>query len=432
MTAEHPFMTTQGWKSIDPELTFKENPNLKVSTLQIGDVLVTKNSEVEIWSIAPMASFPDTTVYNPLLDGNHTYYADEYLVHNKYSCFTPETLVTLHNGEKRRIDEVVIGDRVLGENGEINTVLGIETPQLGERKLYGFNGDKAFVTAEHPFMTTEGWKSIDPELTFLENPNLKVSTLQIGDVLVTEEKEVLIYSINSEVSDKNSIVYNLVLDGNNTYYADGYLVHNKGSTGGTSSGGRGGSPDGGGGGGGGGGSTQVFVLPPPAPTPVINLTQSIINLGNSTTIIWSASGANSCSGVGFFTGGATSGEVEVTPTETTTYTIICTWSGNYRSGGQSSSSGTVTVLDPILTISATPSRLQSGSTSIIEWTATNINTCSVSEDNPNIADSWSGVSGTQTTSIISEETVYTLTCLNDAGSVNESVTVRLVPVFQEF
>jgi len=181
-----------------------------------------------------------------------------------------------------------------------------------------------------------------------------------------------------------------------------------------------------------GGNTQVFVLPPLAPTPVINLTQSIINLGNSTTVIWSASGASSCSGQGFFTGGATSGQVTVTPTYTTTYTVQCTWSGNYRNNGLSSSSGTVTVLNPILSISATPSLLQSGSTSVITWTATAVNSCAVSENNTTIIDSWSGTSGTQTTSPITEETIYTLTCVTDGGQVPESVTVRLVPVFQEF
>ena len=195
-------------------------------------------------------------------------------------------------------------------------------------------------------------------------------------------------------------------------------------------GGNAGSPFGGGNGG--GGWSPPPPPPPPPPTPPTfngsgaggtGSNISIVN-GNTATLSWSCADSGSSSGVNFSTGGATSGSADVSPISTTAYTLLCS------NGGQ----GTVniTVIDPTLSITATPSLLQSGSTSEIVWTTTYTNSCSVSEDNSNFIDSWSGISGTQTTSIIEEQTVYVLACQTDGGPVSESVTVRLVPVFQEF
>src|SRR6476620_10455140 len=93
-------------------------------------------------------------------------------------CLRPSALV---------FAAVKIGDQVLGENGEVNRVVDIETPVLGNRKLYAFNYGLAFVTAEHPFMTRAGWKSIAPEATFAENNNFSVGALRVGDELVKLE-----------------------------------------------------------------------------------------------------------------------------------------------------------------------------------------------------------------------------------------------------
>ena len=143
------------------------------------------------------------------------------------SCFTAGTKVTLADGSTKDIEDVVVGDMVAGSNGKANAVVGVEVPPLGDRPLYAINGSKAFVTAEHPFMTTMGWKSIDPTLTMKENALLDVGALSIGDILVTDNGNVAISSITQHSGDKEEKVYNLLLDGNHTYYANGFLVHNK-------------------------------------------------------------------------------------------------------------------------------------------------------------------------------------------------------------
>jgi hypothetical protein len=56
----------------------------------------------------------------------------------------------------------------------------------------------------------------------------------------------------------------------------------------------------------------------------------------------------------------------------------------------------------------------------------------VTENNPSVTDSWSGTSGSQVTSALNEETTYTLNCTTEAGSISESVVIRLLPTFEEF
>jgi len=162
------------------------------------------------------------------------------------SCFTGDTLVTLADGEEKRIDRVRKGDLVLGRSSRPNRVVGIERLRLGNRKLYALNGSAPFVTAEHPIMTKTGWKAIDPEATAAENPLLAVGYLAVDDLLirlaecavaagssasmeflepVLEAKPLL--NLEARGADPDTPVYNLLLDGDHTYFANGLLVHNK-------------------------------------------------------------------------------------------------------------------------------------------------------------------------------------------------------------
>ncbi len=148
------------------------------------------------------------------------------------SCFTPGTLITMADGSKKPISEIKIGEKVRSASGGSNTVLGFETPKLGTRSLYAFNdSEDYFVTAEHPFLTEDGWKAIDPEATKREKPSiakrLNITKLEVGDVIITENGKIKIEKIKSKSADPNQTVYNLILDGDHTYIANGFVVHNK-------------------------------------------------------------------------------------------------------------------------------------------------------------------------------------------------------------
>lgn len=85
------------------------------------------------------------------------------------------------------------------------------------------------------------------------------------------------------------------------------------------------------------GSTTVTVVPPP-PTVSFSAAPSAITDVDSTTLTWSSTNADSCSGNGFSTGSKTAGSVTVSPNSNTTYTISCE-----GKGGEISSSALVTV-----------------------------------------------------------------------------------------
>jgi hypothetical protein len=193
------------------------------------------------------------------------------------SCFLAGTPVTMSDGSLKPIEAIAVGDWVMGRDGRSNRVVGIERPRLDGRSVFGFNGERPFVTAEHPFLGAAGWRAIDPRATAVENPKLKVARLVAGDVLAVmrpspadlsqgaaalaaepamQRALVAISSIEEIRPAPDTLVYNLLLDGDHTYVADGYVVHNKdGGEGGGEGGGDGGDGGGDSGGGDGGGDS---------------------------------------------------------------------------------------------------------------------------------------------------------------------------------
>ncbi len=147
--------------------------------------------------------------------------------------------------------------------------------------------------------------------------------------------------------------------------------------------------------------------------------------GTSVTLSWSCSSAIYTSSQGdsnYSTGGALSGTRTVTPTQTTTYSLTC-----ISPGGNSSGSATVTVVQPSLSITASPSKVRAGNPTTLTWSATNVtaNSCTVSSS-PSGVFSSSAASGTGSPTVNSA-TTFTLRCSVPSGSVSQSVTVNLLP-----
>ena len=138
------------------------------------------------------------------------------------SCFIPNTIITMADGTEKSISRIKIGDKVKSEKGE-STVLNIRIHK-GEHSVYSFNGGKPFVTAEHPFKTIDGWKAIDPITTF-EKHQVKSKVLNINDIVLKLKGKEIIKNITMGET-KYYKVYNLVLNNEHVYYANGYLVHN--------------------------------------------------------------------------------------------------------------------------------------------------------------------------------------------------------------
>ena len=87
---------------------------------------------------------------------------------------------------------------------------------------------------------------------------------------------------------------------------------------------------------------------------------------------------------------------------------------------------------PTGNITATPSLVRREDTTVVSWTTQYTTSCTVTENNPDITDSWTGASGTHTSSPLTQQTIYTLTCTGvDGSTLTDRVTVNIVPIEDE-
>ena len=144
-------------------------------------------------------------------------------------CFDPAALVTMSDGTLKKICEIEIGDLVANGTDGINTVIGIEAPVLGNRLMYSFNNNWAFISEEHPIMTSEGWGAFDPDSWAVEEGFIgKLVKIDIGSqILKTDETYETVEYIDHKIMPEDYVIYNLLLDGDHIYNVEGYVVHNK-------------------------------------------------------------------------------------------------------------------------------------------------------------------------------------------------------------
>jgi outer membrane protein OmpA-like peptidoglycan-associated protein len=140
-----------------------------------------------------------------------------------------------------------------------------------------------------------------------------------------------------------------------------------------------------------------------------------ISSGQPSTLSWSSVNADTVSidpGVGAV---AKTGSVSVNPTQTTTYVVTAT-----GGGASASCSITVTVgaLPVISSFTATPSSINAGQSSTLQWSVQNATSVSISSLGTVSA------SGTQSVSPAAT-TVYTLTATNASGSATKTATVTV-------
>ena len=144
-------------------------------------------------------------------------------------CFDPDALVTMSDGTVKKICEIQIGDLVINGLDGINTVIGIEAPILGNRLMYSFNDNWAFVSEEHPIMTSEGWGAFDPDSWAVEEEFIgRLVKIVIGSkILKSDGTYETVEYIDHKILPEDYVIYNLLLDGDHKYNVEGYVVHNK-------------------------------------------------------------------------------------------------------------------------------------------------------------------------------------------------------------
>lgn len=148
-------------------------------------------------------------------------------------CFLPETLVTLADLTRRRIDEIQIGDSVLSFDIERGTIVSDEVIgrvlNYAEKILQIFSNNSILVssTTDHPYWTkNKGWCSLEPEITS-EKYGIDCGQLEIGDILLDDNLESVIIEKLNLVDCENTLTITLQTRKDHNFFASGILVHNK-------------------------------------------------------------------------------------------------------------------------------------------------------------------------------------------------------------
>jgi RHS repeat-associated protein len=164
------------------------------------------------------------------------------------------------------------------------------------------------------------------------------------------------------------------------------------------------------------GSTYIY----PYFTVAFSADPGLIGVGESSTLSWNSDLANSCSiepGIGDVD---VTGCINVSPSETTTYTVRA-----IGPDGIVSKSVTVVVIDPsvqpTVTLGADPETIPTGESCILSWTSTNASSCIIEPDVGSV-----DISGSVAVTP-SEDTTYTITASNSSGTATDSVTVVVAP-----
>lgn len=181
--------------------------------------------------------------------------------------------------------------------------------------------------------------------------------------------------------------------------------------------------------------TACFI---PLPTAILlanGATGATILSGQPVKLTWSSTNATSCTGIGFSTSGATSNltsGVSVSPLVTSSYQVRCDGPGGT---GYSLPPTTVTVLVPTATISANPSRVQSGGQTTVSWSAANVSSCDITKNGNPWQSNLKGANLTSSASdTITTQTTYLMACKNVVAQVvaSATTTVNIAPKYNEF
>lgn len=152
------------------------------------------------------------------------------------TCFLPCTEVMLDNHRSITIEHLKENDKILGGHGNIGVISSEKVVQVLEdhTRIFGFNEDKPFFLASHPFWTQDGWRAVDPHTAREENAWLDVGQLSEGDFVrrisniqgnEIHYQWVEVTSIHSQVFPSGTKVYGVhTREGPRSYHANGYLV----------------------------------------------------------------------------------------------------------------------------------------------------------------------------------------------------------------
>lgn len=232
-TVDHPiYIENKGWCSFDSTLSNQAySLEQEVKQIELGDTVKLYNGEAEIVSINVLSE--EVKVYNLQdIEGNHNFFANNILVHNRF-CFVAGTQITMADGTEKNIEDIVVGDEVLSFNGiqnESKKVIDLKAPIHRDIVKYIFANQAELVcTHDHPIFVDGGeLASYAPNLTNARyNLDKEVRQIKIGDlVFVNSTSQTAVKDI-VELDLGDTQTYIFTVEDNHNFYANGILVHNK-------------------------------------------------------------------------------------------------------------------------------------------------------------------------------------------------------------
>lgn len=161
-------------------------------------------------------------------------------------CFFHDALVTMADGSIKAIEDVRVGDMVLGAFGEHNQVLALHRPLLGNNTMTNINNDH-HTSSHHPHISpNKKFYAVKPAVVmsdtygkshevldenmvpyqrFLSGLNSgRVQQMELGIKLKTIDGSREVTFLDTYEMEPETQLYNLVLSGSHTYYVDGYAV----------------------------------------------------------------------------------------------------------------------------------------------------------------------------------------------------------------
>jgi hypothetical protein len=144
-----------------------------------------------------------------------------YIIH-PLSCLLAGTKITLADGTTKAIEDINIGEKVLGVNEEDGSF--VETEVVETYYHPGVEGFLVITTEDNRTLKITGNHPVRNGNRYIE-----ASSLKIGDTIsILENKKLTSSKIVSIIRNNSSVdVYNLEVDKTHNYFAEGCLVHNK-------------------------------------------------------------------------------------------------------------------------------------------------------------------------------------------------------------
>ena len=161
-------------------------------------------------------------------------------------CFLQGALVSMADGSTKAIEDIRVGDMVLGAFGEHNEVLALHRPLLGNNTMTNINNDH-HTSSHHPHISADKkFYAVKPALVMSDtygkshevlDENMvpyqrflaglkpgRVQQMELGVHLKSVDGTRDVMFLDTYEMAPETQLYNLVISGSHTYFVDGYAV----------------------------------------------------------------------------------------------------------------------------------------------------------------------------------------------------------------